>query len=154
MASKIEQSIDVAVPVTVAYNQWTQFEEFPRFMDGIQQVEQLGDRRLVWHALVGGKIKTWEAQITEQIPDTRVAWRSVGGAANAGVVTFHRLAHDRTRIMLQLEYDPDGFVETAGDALGVVRARVAGDLERFKTFIESRGTETGAWRGEVSRQKP
>jgi uncharacterized membrane protein len=147
--SDIEQSIDVNVPVSTAYNQWTQFEEFPRFMEGVREVRQLDDRRLVWCADVGGKEKTWEAEITEQIPDARVAWRSVGGAANAGVVTFHRLGPDATRVMLQMDYDPQGVVESVGDALGVASARVRGDLERFKQFIEQRGRETGAWRGSI-----
>jgi uncharacterized membrane protein len=145
----IEKSIDVDVPVRAAYNQWTQFEEFPRFMEGVQEVKQLDDKRLLWRASIGGKEKVWEAEITEQIPDNRIAWRSRGGAHNAGVVTFHRLGDDRTRIMLQLEYEPEGVVENVGDAVGVVSARVTGDLERFKEFIESRGRETGAWRGEI-----
>jgi uncharacterized membrane protein len=145
----IEKSIDVDVPVRATYNQWTQFEEFPRFMEGVQEVKQLDDKRLLWRASIGGKEKVWEAEITEQIPDNRIAWRSRGGAHNAGVVTFHRLSDDRTRIMLQLEYEPEGVVENVGDAVGVVSARVTGDLERFKEFIESRGRETGAWRGEI-----
>jgi uncharacterized membrane protein len=146
---KIEKSIDVEVPVRTAYNQWTQFEEFPRFMEGVESVKQLDDRRLLWRAKVGGKVKEWEAEITEQRPDDRIAWRSRSGAPNAGVVTFHRLGDNRTRIMLQLEYDPEGAVESVGDALGVVSTRVAGDLERFKKFVEDRGGETGGWRGEI-----
>jgi uncharacterized membrane protein len=149
--SNIEKSIEVEVPVRVAYNQWTQFEEFPRFMEGVQQVQQLDDKRLQWRATVGGKEKEWEAEITEQIPDERIAWRSRSGTANAGVVTFHRIADNRTRVMLQLEYDPEGVAENVGDAVGIVSRRVTGDLERFKEFIESRGRETGAWRGEVKR---
>jgi uncharacterized membrane protein len=147
--AKIEKSIDVEVPVRVAYNQWTQFEEFPRFMEGVEEIRQLDDRRLYWRANIGGKVKEWEAEITEQRPDERIAWRSRTGASNAGVVTFHRLSDNRTRIMLQVEYDPEGAVENVGDALGVVSRRIEGDLERFKEFIESRGRETGAWRGEV-----
>jgi uncharacterized membrane protein len=149
MASRIEKSIDVEVPVRTAYNQWTQFEEFPRFMEGVVSVKQLDDRRLRWRANIGGVEKTWEAEISEQIPDERVAWHSVAGATNAGVVTFHRLDAGRTRVMLQMEYDPEGFVENVGDFIGVASGRVKGDLERFKEFIESRGQETGAWRGEV-----
>jgi uncharacterized membrane protein len=145
----IEKSIDVEVPVRTAYNQWTQFEEFPHFMEGVREVRQLDERRLRWRASVAGKDKEWEAEITEQTPDQRVAWTSRAGARNAGVVTFHRLDDTRTRIMLQVEYDPEGVVENVGDALGVVQSRVTGDLERFKRFIESRGSETGAWRGEV-----
>jgi uncharacterized membrane protein len=148
--SNIEHSIDVDVPVRTAYNQWTQFEEFPRFMDGVEQVKQLDDKRLQWRAQVGGKTKEWNAEITEQHPDERVAWRSTSGAKNAGVVTFHRLSDTETRVMLQLDYDPEGMVENVGDAVGVVSRRVKGDLERFKEFIEARGRETGAWRGDIS----
>ena len=145
----IEKSIDVEVPVRTAYNQWTQFEEFPRFMEGIERVEQLDDERLHWVANVAGKRKEWNARITEQLPDERVAWTSEGGARNAGVVTFHRLTPTSTRIMLQLEYEPDDLVETVGDKLGFMTNRVYADLRRFKEFIEERGRETGAWRGEV-----
>ena len=145
----IEKSIDVEVPVRTAYNQWTQFEEFARFMEGVERVEQIDDTHLRWVANVGGKRKEWIARITEQIPDARIAWTSEGGAKNGGVVTFHKLSPGRTRIMLQLEYEPEDVVETVGDALGVVSRRVENDLKRFKEFIESRGRETGAWRGEV-----
>ena len=148
--STIEQSIDVNVPVRTAYDQWTQFEEFPRFMEGVREVRQLDDKRLAWCAEVGGKEKRWEAEITEQIPDARIAWRSRTGANNAGVVTFHRLDDQKTRVMLQLDYDPEGVVENVGDAVGVVGARVRGDLARFKDFIEQRGSETGAWRGSIN----
>ena len=147
--AKIEKSIDVEVPVRTAYNQWTQFEDFPKFMEGVRQVEQLGDKRLRWRANVGGKEKTWEAEITEQVPDDRIAWRSRGGAPNAGVVTFHRLDDDTTRVTLQMDVDPDGPVEQAGDWLGILDRQVEGDLKRFKAFIESRGGPTGAWRGNV-----
>jgi uncharacterized membrane protein len=147
--SQIERSIDVAVPVSTAYNQWTQFEEFPRFMEGVEEVRQLDDRHLHWRAEVGGKEVEWDAEIVDQIPDKRIAWMSTSGAKNAGVVTFHRLSDDRTRIMLQVDYEPEGAVETIGDALGVVSRRTAGDLERFRDFIETRGAETGAWRGKV-----
>ena len=149
--STIEQSIDVNVPVHTVYNQWTQFEEFPRFMEGVEEIRQLDERRLHWRANIGGRVEEWDAVITEQHPDERVAWKNTTGAANAGVVTFHRLADNKTRIMLQMEYDPQGVVENLGDLLGVVSRRVAHDLERFKEFIEARGHETGAWRGEVER---
>jgi uncharacterized membrane protein len=149
--STIEQSIDVNVPVSTAYNQWTQFEEFPRFMEGVETVRQLDHQRLHWRAKIGGKVEEWDAVITEQHPDERIAWKNTTGAANAGVVTFHRLADNKTRVMLQMEYDPQGVVENLGDLLGVVSRRVANDLERFKEFIEARGQETGAWRGEVER---
>jgi len=148
--SNIEKSIDVNVPVRTAYNQWTQFDDFPRFMEGVREVRQLDDKRLAWRAEIGGKEKSWEAEITEQIPDARIAWRSRAGARNGGVVTFHRIDDDTTRVMLQLDYDPEGVVENVGDALGVASARVRGDLERFKEFIEQRGRETGAWRGSIN----
>src|SRR5262249_40125573 len=150
--AKIEQSITVNVPVRTAYNQWTQFEEFPQFMEGIREVTQLDDTRLHFRAQIGGKEKSWDACITEQIPDDRIAWKSTGGAHNAGVVTVHRLNANQTRIMLQIEYDPEGVVDEIGDALGVVSSRVKRDLQRFKEFIEFRGRETGAWRGEVHHQ--
>ena len=149
--STIEQSIDVNVPVHTAYNQWTQFEDFPQFMDGVEAVRQLDNQRLHWRANVGGKVEEWDAVITEQHPDERIAWKNTTGASNAGVVTFHRLADNKTRVMLQMAYDPQGVVENLGDMLGVVSRRVANDLERFKKFIEARGHETGAWRGEVER---
>jgi uncharacterized membrane protein len=147
----VEKSIEVNVPVNTAYNQWTQFEDFPRFMEGVKEVRQLDDTHLHWHAEVAGKDKEWDAQITEQIPDKRIAWRSTSGAANGGVVTFHRIADNTTRIMVQMDYAPEGVVENVGDALGVFSRRVEGDLERFKDFIESRGQETGAWRGQVNQ---
>ncbi|HMF85209.1 MAG TPA: SRPBCC family protein, partial [Nitrospiraceae bacterium] len=144
-----EKSIEVNVPVRTAYNQWTQFEEFPRFMEGVKEVTQLDDTRLHWKAAIAGQEKEWDAEITEQTPDQRIAWTSRGGAINGGVVTFHRLSDARSKVMLQLEYAPQGVVESVGDALGVVSLRVQGDLERFKEFIEKRGRETGAWRGRV-----
>ena len=147
--AQVQESVDVNVPVRTAYNQWTQFEEFPRFMEGVREVRQLDDRHLRWCAEIAGKEKTWDAEIAEQIPDARIAWHSTSGARNAGVVTFHRLSPERTRVMLQMEYDPQGFVENVGDALGAAKLRIKGDLERFKQFIERQGTETGAWRGEV-----
>ena len=147
--STIEQSIDVNVPVHTAYNQWTQFEEFPRFMEGVEEVRQLDDRRLHWRATIAGKVEEWDAVITEQHPDERVAWRNTNGATNAGVVTFHRIDPTTTRVMLQLDYEPDGIIESVGDRLGFVTRRVEGDLERFREFIESRGVETGAWRGDI-----
>ena len=148
MASVVE-SIDVEVPVSTAYNQWTQFEEFPRFMEGVKSVTQKDDTHLHWIAEVAGKEKEWDAEITEQHADERVAWRATSGAENAGVVTFHRMDDETTRVTLQLDVEPDGPVESVGTALGFLQRRVKGDLERFKEFIESRGRETGAWRGEV-----
>jgi uncharacterized membrane protein len=145
----VEDSIEVNVPVRTAYNQWTQFEEFPRFMEGVKEVRQLDNRRLFWHAEIAGRDEQWEAEIYEQEPDRVIAWRSTSGAANGGRVTFEPVDANRTRINVRIEYEPQNFVEKAGDALGIVKARVHGDLQRFKEFIESRGTETGAWRGEI-----
>ena len=147
----IEESIDVQVPVRTAYDQWTQFEEFPRFMAGVESVTQLDDTHLHWVADIGGVKREWDAEITEQHPDERVAWKATDGADNAGVVTFHRLDDATTKVMLQLDFDPEGFVEQVGDKLGIVKSQTKADLDRFKEFIEERGSETGAWRGDVDR---
>jgi uncharacterized membrane protein len=149
--STIEQSIEVAVPVRAAYNQWTQFEEFPRFMEGVEEVRQLDDTHLHWRTKVGGREQEFDAQITEQHPDERIAWTATQGVEQAGVVTFHRVDDGRTKVMLQLDTEPEGAVEKVGDALGVLKRRVKGDLERFKELIEARGAESGAWRGEVDQ---
>ncbi|HEY0739170.1 MAG TPA: SRPBCC family protein [Herpetosiphonaceae bacterium] len=151
--ANIERSIDVNVPVRTAYNQWTQFEEFPKFMEGVQEVKQLDNKNLHWRANIAGKEEEWDAVITEQEPDMRVAWTNTTGAKNAGVVTFHHLDDSKTRVMLQLDYEPEGVIENVGSALGFVERRVEGDLKRFKEFIESRGNETGAWRGEIEQEK-
>ena len=151
--SSIEESVEVDVPVRVAYDQWTQFEDFPRFMEGVESISQLNDTRTRWKTSVAGVTREFDAEITEQIPDERVAWKSTTGPDQAGVVTFHRLGEGRTKVMLQLDLEPEGIVETVGDKLGFVKRRAAGDMERFKAFIEARGSETGAWRGEV-RQDP
>ncbi len=150
MAS-IEKSIEVEAPLTAVYNQWTQFEEFPKFMEGVKSVTQMGDDRVRWCASVAGKDKEWDAKITEQTPDQRIAWCSEGGADNAGVVTFHRISDETTKVMLQLDYDPEGVVEGTGDMLGFVGRRVDGDLKRFKEFIEERGRATGGWRGTIKQ---
>ena len=147
--SKIEKSITVDVPVRTAYNQWTQFEEFPRFMEGVAEVRQLDDKRLHWVAEISGKRKEWNAEIFEQIPDQRIAWRSTTGAKNSGMVNFYPLGEERTRVTLKLNYDPEGVIESVGDMLGVVGRRVEGDLQRFKEFVQTRALETGAWRGEI-----
>jgi uncharacterized membrane protein len=147
--SQIIESIDVDVPVRVAYDQWTQFEEFPKFMEAVEKVEQLDDTTLQWTAEIAGVRKTWKARITEQTPDQRIAWTSIEGAKNAGVVTFHRLDDRKTRVTLQLDVEPEGPVESVGDALGIVGRQAKEDLKRFKEFVESRGVATGAWRGEV-----
>ncbi|HUQ43271.1 MAG TPA: SRPBCC family protein [Candidatus Limnocylindria bacterium] len=147
--SRIIEEIEVDVPVRVAYDQWTQFETFPQFMDGVERVVQLDDKTLEWTANVAGKVKHWRAEIVEQRPDDMVAWRSTEGAQNDGAIRFETQGPDRTRLVLQLDVEPEGLVERAGDALGVVERRVRGDLERFKDFIEHRGQSTGAWRGTV-----
>jgi uncharacterized membrane protein len=149
--ARIEESIDVNVPVSTAYNQWTQFEEFPKFMDGVESVTQLDDTHLRWVAEIGGKRDEWKAEITEQKPDERVAWRATEGRGNSGVVTFHRLGDNETRVTVQMEHETEGLTEALGSALGADTRRVKGDLKRFKELIESLGVETGAWRGEVER---
>ena len=147
--SEKEKSIEVDVPVSVAYNQWTQFEEFPQFMDGVESVTQLDDRRLHWVAEIAGARREWDAEILDQEPDRRIAWRSLDGTGNAGVVTFQALDANRTQITLDLDIEPQDWVEKIGDKLGFVSKQSEGDLKRFKDFIESRGRETGAWRGEL-----
>jgi uncharacterized membrane protein len=147
--SRIIEHTEVDVPVRVAYDQWTQFESFPQFMEGIDRVIQLDDTTLEWTATIAGKTKHWRAEITEQRPDDRVAWRSTEGAQNDGAVLFEALGLDRTRLELTLDVEPEGLVEKAGDALGLVERRVRADLERFRSFVESRGQSTGAWRGTV-----
>jgi uncharacterized membrane protein len=148
MAS-VQKSIEVNVPLSTAYNQWTQFEEFPQFMDGVKSVRQLDDRTLEWTASIGGQEETWTAEITDQEPDQRIAWESVTGNRNAGVVTFDEVGPETTRVTLEMSWQPEGAVQQAGAALGSDDRQVQGDLERFKKFIESRGQETGAWRGEI-----
>ena len=145
----IEKSIDVEVPLRTAYNQWTQFEEFPQFMEGVTKVKQLDDARLHWIAEVAGQKKEWDARITEQLPDQIIAWRSESGDLNAGTVRFNGLEPNKTSITLVMEYEPEGVVESTGDLLGFVSRRVDADLSRFKDFIEERGRETGAWRGTI-----
>ncbi len=147
MAS-IERAIDVDVPVRIAYDQWTQFESFPSFMEGVKEVHQVDDKRLRWRAEIAGKEEEWEAEITEQQPDRMIAWRSIAGALNAGTVTFEP-RDGATRVKLRIDYAPEDATEKAGSALGVVSARIQGDLDRFKEFIESRHEPTGAWRGEI-----
>ena len=143
------KSVDVNVPVHVAYNQWTQMETFPQFMEGVMEVRQLDDTHMHWVAEVGGKRQEWDAVITEQVPDQRIAWTATGGDYNAGVVTFHYLDPNSCRVTLQLDYDPQGMLENAGSALGFMGRRIQDDLDHFKEFIESRQQATGAWRGEV-----
>jgi len=146
---KVEADIEVNVSASVAYNQWTQFEEFPQFMDGVESVEQLDDKRLRWVANIAGRRKEWTAEISEQQPDRCIAWHSTSGARNAGRVDFEPLGADRCRVHLVLDYEPETTLESAGDALGIVKGKVKADLDRFKEFIESRGVESGAWRGRI-----
>jgi uncharacterized membrane protein len=148
MAS-VEKSIEVNVPVRTAYNQWTQFEDFPQFMDGVEEVRQISDTQLHWRASIAGKQEEWDAEIIEQTPDQQVAWRSTSGTENSGTVRFTPMGAEQTRVTVVMGYEPEGIVEKVGDAIGMVDQRVEGDLERFKRFIEGRGSETGAWRGEV-----
>jgi uncharacterized membrane protein len=147
--STIIETTELDVPVRTAYDQWTQFEEFPRFMEGVTKVKQLDDKTLEWTAKIAGVERSWRAEITDQEPDQRIAWRSTEGATNAGVVTFQAIDDQRSRITLQLDVEPSGPVEALGDAIGVVERQAEGDIKRFKEFIESRRDATGAWRGEV-----
>jgi uncharacterized membrane protein len=150
MAS-IQESIDLQAPLSTVYNQWTQFEEFPQFMEGVKSVSQLDDTHLRWVAEAGGQEHQWTAEITEQHPDERVAWKAIEGHGNSGVVTFHRLGETETRVTVQMEHETEGIMESLGSALGADSRRVQGDLERFKDLVEGRGVESGAWRGEVEQ---
>lgn len=145
----VTATVEVDVPVRVAYNQWTQFEEFPRFMEGVEEVRQLDDATLQWRASIGGVERSWEARITEQEPDYSIAWQSTSGVQNSGRVRFEPIDDGRTRIDLTMMHEPEGAMENIGEALGLVEHRAEADLERFKEFIEERGNETGAWRGEI-----
>jgi uncharacterized membrane protein len=149
--ARIEESIEVDVPVTTAYNQWTQFEEFPQFMEGIESVQQTDDTHLLWTAEIGGQREEWRAEITEQHPDHRVAWKATDGRENAGVVTFHRIGENKTRVMVQMDWEPGGALEKIGATVGADSRRVQGDLKRFKELIEKQGVESGAWRGDVKQ---
>ena len=151
MTSTVEESIEINVPVSTAYNQWTQFEDFPKFMESVHEIRQIDDTHLHWRADVAGKEEQWVAEITEQIPDERIAWRSTGGVQNAGVATFHKISDSVTRVMLQMDYTPQSIDEKIGDALGLVKLQMRRNLNRFKELLESRGVETGAWRGTVEQ---
>ena len=145
----IEKTIEVDAPLSAVYNQWTQFEEFPQFMEGVKEVQQIDDKRLHWVAEIGGKRKEWDAEIFEQVPDSTIAWRSMSGVRNSGQVSFLPMGNYATKVCLKLHYDPEGTLENVADALGVLGRRVEGDLERFKKFIQARRHETGSWRGEI-----
>ena len=149
MAS-VQESVDVDVPIRVAYDQWTQFESFPNFMGGVERITQIDDTHNHWVTKIDGVTREFDTEITEQIPDERIAWKSVAGeTGHAGVVTFHRLSDDQTRVMIQIDWQPSDLVEKAGAALGVDDHRVKADAKRFKEFVESRGVESGGWRGSV-----
>jgi uncharacterized membrane protein len=149
MMSTVEKTVEVDVPVRTAYNQWTQFESFPEFMEDVERIEQLDDTTTRWHVNMMGADRTFDADITEQQPDERVAWRSRGETKHAGLVTFNKLDENHTEIKVRMDVEPTDWVEKTGDAMGVMERNVKRDLDQFKDFIESRGTETGAWRGEV-----
>lgn len=148
--STVMKAVDVEVPLSAAYDQWTQFELFPEFMEGVEQIRQLDATHTHWVTRIGGITREFDATITEQHPDERVAWASDSGPRHAGVITFHRLDSHRTRVTAQLDIDPEGFVEKVADRAGVLEQRIDGDMHRFKEFIERRGQETGGWRGDVS----
>ncbi|MER7769471.1 SRPBCC family protein [Kitasatospora sp. NPDC096140] len=149
--SMVKESVDVEVPLHTAYNQWTQFEEFPRFMEGVESVTQLDERHNHWRTSIGGITREFDTEIVDQLPDERIAWRTTDGEVDQkGVVTFQRLTEGRTRVNMAIDYRPDGMVEKAGDAMGMVDRRVKGDLKRFKEFIEHRGMEQGGWRGRIN----
>lgn len=150
----VTAAVDVEVPIRTAYDQWTQFETFPEFMEGAERIEQRDDTHTHWKVQVGPVTREFDATISEQHPDERIAWHSDSGPTHAGVVTFHRIDPNTTRVTAQMDIDPDGFVENVGDKLGVIDRRVHGDLKRFKNFIEQRGAETGQWRGDVPRSEP
>jgi uncharacterized membrane protein len=150
--STVTKSVDVDVPIDTAYNQWTQFESFPHFLGGVEQIQQLDERRTHWKVNIDGVKREFDAEITEQHPEERVAWKSTDGTTHAGVVTFHKLAPEQTRVTVQMDWEPQNVVEKAGAALGFDDRQVQADLDRFKKFIEQRGSETGAWRGEVPRE--
>ena len=148
----IERSVEVKAPVSAAYNQWTQFEDFPQFMENIEEVRQISDNHLRWKAKINGVKREWDAEISEQVPDQRIAWHSIDGVENAGVVTFHYVQPYLTKVMLQMKVDPEGLVENVADKLGFITRNTEADLERFKQFIEQRGDATGAWRGNIPNE--
>ena len=149
MSSTVTKSVDIKAPVSTVYNQWTQFEKFPEFMEGVQEVKQLSETKLHWRAMVGTQVKEWEAEIIHQVPDQKVEWKNTTGAHNAGVVDFLPNEDGTTHVTTVIAYEPENWIETVGDVLGFMGHRVQGDLNRFKAYVESKGSETGAWRGEI-----
>ncbi len=154
MSTTVADHIEIDRPVDMVYNQWTQFEEFPRFMGGVESVQQLDDRTLHWRARIGGVAREWDARIVEQHPDQRIAWENTTGATNRGVVSFRPIDADRTEVNLELEFEGEGFVEKVGEKLGLVNSQAKADLERFKEYIEGLRGETGSWRGEIHEGEP
>jgi uncharacterized membrane protein len=150
--SSVTESVDVEAPITQVYNQWTQFETFPEFMSGVESITQLDDRHLHWKIKVAGVEREFDAEVTEQHPEERVAWKSTDGTSHAGVVTFHKLDQNHTKVTVQLNWDPDTLLEKAGAIVNADDMQVSRDLDRFKTFIEQAPSETGAWRGDVPRE--
>jgi uncharacterized membrane protein len=151
MDSSIVETIEINVPVRTAYNQWTQFEDFPQFMASVHEIRQLDDKHLHWKANVAGEEKEWDVEITEQIPDKRIAWQSTTGVPNGGVATFHKISDNTCRVAVQMDYQPEGAMEKLGDAFGAVRMELRGNLQKFKEMLESRGKETGGWRGSIAQ---
>ncbi|MEU6064538.1 MULTISPECIES: SRPBCC family protein [Streptomyces] len=153
--STVKETVDVEVPVRTAYNQWTQFEQFPYFMEGVEEVRQLDDRHNHWTTKVGGVRREFDTEIVDQLPDDRITWRAIGGdTRQRGSVRFQRLDDTHTRVELTMEIEPTGVAEKGGDMLGVIDRRVRGDLRRFKDYIEHRGGESGAWRGRIRPEDP
>jgi len=142
-------SIEVNAPIRAVYNQWTQFEEFPHFMEGVEEVRQEGEKKLFWKAKIAGRVKEWEAEITNQVPDQRIAWDSIDGSPNSGTITFEDLGDNWTKVNATIGYEPEGFLEKTGDALGIPSARIEGDLKRFRDYVEERGRQSGGWRGKI-----
>ena len=148
-----QHSVEVERPLRTVYDQWTQFESFPQFMEGVESITQIDETHSHWVTTTGGATREFDTVITEQIPDRKIAWKTVSGSSHAGVVTFEPVSDSTTKVTVAMEFDPEGFVEEVGDKIGVVGHRVADDLDRFKDFIEDQSTETGAWRGEVPSQR-
>lgn len=145
------ETVEVKAPVRVAYNQWTQFEEFPRFMESVEEIRQITDDKVHWKVDIAGVTREFDTAITEQTPDQRISWTTIDGPEHSGVVTFHKIDDDTTRVTLQMDYDPQGFFENVADKSGLVSGRLKGDMKRFKTFIEDRSSSTGAWRGTIDQ---
>jgi uncharacterized membrane protein len=150
-SSSVAETIEINVSPRTAYNQWTQFEDFPQFMKSVKEIRQLDDKHLQWRAKIAGEEKEFDVEITEQIPDKRIAWRSITGVKNGGVVTFHKISDHCCRVTLQMDYEPENMAESIGDSLGAVRMEARSNLQNFKEMLEKRGSETGGWRGEIKQ---